>query len=265
MATKYLSKLQGKRVLLIGGTAGIGYAIAEACVEYGADVTVASSKQANVDKAVETLKASYPNATERVRGHICDVTTDDLEPHIKALLDFATNNNTTKLDHIVDTAGGNVVATKYDAAEPSQLSAVFKSRLIPKVVLAKLARVYLNNSYTSSLTWTGGSNTYKPLAGYAILALYGGAGDSLGRGLAKDMAPIRVNIVAPGAIRTRLLERLGTRQGGDVEEAMQRFAKMSLLDRVGQPEEVAESYLAIMKNHFQTGTVVHCDGGYPLL
>ena len=261
MAPNYLNKLQNKRVFLIGGTAGIGYAVAEGAIEFGATVTVASSKQENVDKAVKNLKESYPDAKDRINGHVCDISSDDVEANMTKALDFATNNKANKLDHIVDTAGGTPVPINVDNVEPSQIQSYVQGRVTPKMILAKLARHYLKDSYTSSLTFTSGSIAYKPMRGMGIVAGIVGS-DSLVKGLAMDLAPIRVNLVAPGAIHTALLERFAS--NGDVQGMLDRWAKMSLVGRVGSTEEVAESYLTAMKNTFQTGTTSHCEGGFLL-
>ena len=262
MATRYTDKLQGKRVLIIGGTAGIGYAVAEAAVEFGAHVTVASSQQGNVDNAVKKLKESYPNASSRIQGHICDTNSDECEANLTKAMDFATDKKSKKLDHIIDTAGGTPYAIKLETVQPSEIYAFMKARLVPKILLAKLARIYVNDSYTSSLTFTGGTLSYKPMKGFGVMASMVGA-DSLVKGFAMDIAPIRVNLVSPGAVHTKLLEKFA--HDGNVQGLLDRFAGMSVLGRVGLPEEVAESYLAIMKNTFATGTISHSEGGFLLM
>lgn len=103
MAPKYSNKLEGKRVLVIGGTSGIGFCVAEACVEFGAIVTVASSTQEKVEKTIERLTTSYPEAKDRVSGFPCDLAGADVEGNLKAVFEFATKDG--KLDHLVNTAG----------------------------------------------------------------------------------------------------------------------------------------------------------------
>lgn len=262
MATTYTDKLHGKRVLIIGGTAGIGYAVAEGAVEFGAHVIVASSQQENVDNAVKKLKESYPDASSRIQGHICDTNSDECEANLTKAMDFATDNKSKKLDHVVDTAGATPVPIKLETVQPSEIYTLMKARLIPKILMAKLVPIYLNDSYTSSLTFTGGTLSYKPIKGFGVMASMVGA-DSLVKGFAMDIAPIRVNLVSPGAIHTKLLEKFA--HDGNVQGLMDRFAGMSVLGRVGATEEVAESYLGIMKNTFQTGTISHCEGGFLLM
>ena len=261
MAPKFINKFQDQRVLVIGGTAGIGYAVAEGAVEFGAHTIVASSKKDNVDKAVQALKKSYPEASGRIEGYVCDLTADDLEGTITKLMDSATKNNSVKLDHIVDTAGGVPKQMSIDNANVADMAAFAERRLYPRIMLAKVARKYLKDTYTSSITYTSGSLAYKPMAGFGPMAGMVG-GDSLTKGLAVDLAPIRVNVIIPGAIHTSLLEKFA--QGGDVKAMLEYFSTKTILKRVGQVEDVAESYLGAMKNYFQTGTASHCEGGYYL-
>ena len=261
MPNKYLNNFQNKRILIIGGTLGIGYAVAEGAIEFGAHVIVASSKQENVDKAVKSLKDSYPDASKRIEGHVCDLGSDEIETNLTKLFDFATSKNSIKLDHLVDTSGATPVPIKIETASPDDIYAYTKSRVIPKIMIGKIAPTYLKEGYTSSITLTSGSLAYKPIKGFGVIGGIVGS-DALVRGLALDLAPIRVNLIAPGAINTSLL--LNMAGGGDPQPILDRFSKMSILERVGTVEEVAESYLAAMKNTFQTGTTTHSEGGYYL-
>src|ERR1700760_2047448 len=103
---KYLNKLEGKRVVVLGGTSGIGFCVAEAAIEYGAFVTVSSSSPEKVDRAAERLRALYPNSAERVLGFPCDIgQSDKIKANVEALFKKATNNGAHKINHIVCTAG----------------------------------------------------------------------------------------------------------------------------------------------------------------
>ena len=84
--TKYTSKLINARVLIIGGSSGIGYAVAEATIESGAIVTVSSSNQKRVQSAVESLKNSYPSSSNKIRGLTVDLAnTETLENELENL------------------------------------------------------------------------------------------------------------------------------------------------------------------------------------
>ena len=103
---KYLDKLAGKRVLIFGGTSGIGFSVAEAATEFGAHVIVSSSTTEKINATIKRLSASYPDAANRISGHRADLSdANTLEANIEATLKFVTNDGVNKLDHIVITAG----------------------------------------------------------------------------------------------------------------------------------------------------------------
>src|SRR5436305_11008981 len=102
MATNKYNKLAGKHVLVIGGTSGIGYAVAEASIEQGARVTVSSSREASVTSALARLSQSYPAAAAQIAGYACDLSQPaSVEADVEAL--FARVGG--PVDHIVYTAG----------------------------------------------------------------------------------------------------------------------------------------------------------------
>ncbi|KAM6530359.1 hypothetical protein FALCPG4_008484 [Fusarium falciforme] len=87
--SKYLSKLQNKSILIVGGTSGIGFAVAEACLEYGAKVVIAGRSQSKLDDALGRLVSTYPEAKDSVRGHVVDLK-NDIEASVTQLFEFAT-------------------------------------------------------------------------------------------------------------------------------------------------------------------------------
>jgi len=97
MPTQKYNKLQGKRVLVIGGTSGIGFSVAEASLESGASVTISSSSAARVESAIERLQLAYPSG--EVNGYACDLSKPTVEQDLEALFE-----KTGKINHIVFTA-----------------------------------------------------------------------------------------------------------------------------------------------------------------
>ena len=105
--SKYGAKLQGANILILGGTSGIGYGIAEAALEFGAVVAVSSSSEKRVNGVVEKLKQEYPSRKGDVRGHVCHWGREEtLGKNIVGLLEWAVQETGRKIDHIVSTAGG---------------------------------------------------------------------------------------------------------------------------------------------------------------
>ncbi|EWC44151.1 hypothetical protein DRE_06976 [Drechslerella stenobrocha 248] len=263
MPQKYLNKLEGTRVLVVGGTSGIGFCVAEASIEHGATVIVASSRQESIDRTIARITASYPEAAGRISGKTCNLASDDLEDQIIALYEFATNNGADKLDHVAVTAGDALNLTPISQVTLDITTRISRVRLVGSLLLTKHAPTYLNVSFKSSITFTSGVNGAKPGDGWAAVAPFATAIEGLGRGAAKDIKPIRVNVVSPGAVKTELFANFGdeAKQAAIVE----RYAKQTLTGHIGTPEDLAEAYLHMMKNWFVTGALTQIDGGYLLL
>lgn len=263
MPRKYLDKLKGSLVLVVGGSAGIGFAVAEAAVEHGANVVIASRSQARIDDAVHRLKASYPDHPGTIRGHTCNLRSAQVEAEIAKLYEFATENGKTPIDHLVDTAGEFPTSTAKpieDSDRDTWLEA-FHEHFTGTALLASHALKHMHHASTSSITLTSGVLVSRPMKGMSSRIPAGGAKQTLTHALAVDMAPIRVNIVVPGAINTESLQDMFKAMGGGPGPE-ERFRGMSLLNAIGEVEDVAESYLCSMKNRFVTGTVLNCEGGF---
>ena len=257
--SKYISKLQGKRVVVIGGSSGIGFAVAEASVEYGAKVVVASSNRSRVDDAVKKLKKSYPEA--EVSGVKVDLKSDDVETQLVALFDHATDQAKYKIDHVAFTAGDSLEAVLLKDITPNDILLTFKVRVVGAMLAAKVAQRYMAVSVQSSFTITGGVGDEKPTPGRGTLAPAGGAVKALATALANELRPIRSNVVCPGPVNSEMYNSLPEDKR---KEVMELFRTRTLTDTLGDPEDLAEVYLAIMKNSFVTGSRHYADGGYVL-
>lgn len=250
-ATEYIFKLSSPRILVFGGTSGIGFCIAEAALEHGASVVISGSRAPKLSTAIERLKTSYPDFVDRVTGHTCDLSdASALEQNIKSLF----QSIDAPINHIAFTAGDAISVTPVSEATVENIQAAGVVRFLAPLMLAKVAPAYMPSSPDSSITLTSGSNTTKPSPGWTILAAWGAGIEGMGRGLAVDLAPVRVNVVSPGAVNTELFD-------GMPEEAIESFRKATKTGRVGRPEDVAEAYLYCMRDGFVTGTLVSSDGG----
>lgn len=161
---KYSSKLVGSRILIIGGSSGIGFAIAEACIEYGAQVTISSSDSNRVRNAVEKWKGSYPSAKERMSGLTVDLSkANTLEQELKTLLEATTQTSGGKLDHVIFTAGDALATLILEEMTMDSILKAGQVRFFAPLLLAKFLPEYLENSYQSSYTITTGSISEKPI------------------------------------------------------------------------------------------------------
>ncbi|KAJ4383028.1 hypothetical protein N0V86_002256 [Didymella sp. IMI 355093] len=257
------NRLKNTHVFVFGGTSGIGYAVANMALSYGARVTISGSGQQKADTKVKQLRSLYPDIpAENVMGYACNLSdVANLEANLTALFDKATEGGNKKIDHIAFTAGDSIQNPSVKDVTPHALLKGFNVRIIAPSIIAKLLTTgqYMSQSVNSSFTLTGGTNTHKPFPGWTFVATVGASAEGLVRGLAVDLKPIRTNIVIPGAIQSELLQPMLDKMG---EEAAAKWTREnSLTSTLGQPEEIAEAYGYLMKDKFANGSQVTSDGG----
>ncbi|KAF2454172.1 hypothetical protein BDY21DRAFT_113607 [Lineolata rhizophorae] len=256
--TKF-NKLANKHVLILGGTSGIGYGVAEACLESGAArVIVASSNSERISKAVSKLTSAYPSrASAVVGGPATDLSNQDtIDANIKALLESTVAGG--KLDHVVMTAGD---ALKYKPIAETDMPDMIQSgmvRYFGSLLLAKHCPSYMNPGPGSSLTLTSGLMAQKPRPGVSSGIGYGAAIFILAKSLSVDLKPLRVNVISPGAVLT---EFWGAFPAGQVEAMMKMFEEKMTTGVMGKVEDVAEAYIYCMKDANMAGEIVSTNGG----
>ena len=233
--------LKDARILVVGGGSGIGFAVAAAAKAEGAAVTIASTNPAKLAGAADRL-----GEAETV---VLDITD---EAAIAAY--FAGSG---QFDHIASTAGDWGKARRGPFADMNfdDAQSLFGVRFWGAAKLAKHAPKVLTSD--GSLTLTSGMSAFRPQKGSVMATAMAGSVEHLVYGLAVELAPARVNGVFPGGVATEIFQGLpeGIRQ---TEEA--RFAGQPL-PRIGQPTEVAQAYLYLMKCGYTTGQVLQVDGG----
>ena len=226
--------LQGKRVVVIGGSSGIGLATAQLANEMGAKVTIASRSKPKLDQAIQHI------------GEALAITVDITnESDIKRL--FA---GLESVDHIF-IAGGVMLAGKIMEAEMSTFRADVEQRFFGPLQVVRYAVPRMRDG---SITLLSGQYGSRPSAGFVVTAAMNAASEVLAKGLALELAPIRVNAVAPGLTDTPML-------GAHREGASQWAGSTLPVKRMGLAEEVAQAVLLLMTNGFITGEVLHIDGG----
>jgi NAD(P)-dependent dehydrogenase (short-subunit alcohol dehydrogenase family) len=241
-------KLQGKRVAVIGGSSGIGFAVARHVIDAGAQVIVGSSDPGKVDSARKRLGSAATGSPVDVRD----------EASVEAFFEAA-----GALDHLVYTAGdwGGFRAPR-PTAEIDLASAgdVFAVRFWGALAAVKHALGQL--AADGSITITNGVVAHRPRKGAPLSTAMAGAIEHLVTGLAVDLAPIRVNAVCPGLVLTEVWNSIPEDQRAD---QLRRMTADQPLPRAGQPAEIAEAYLYLMCGSFSTGQVLVVDGGRTLV
>ena len=255
---KYTNKLHNSRVLVIGGSSGLGYGAAEATLEHGALVVISSSNESRIQEATDKLKKSYPSFASNIHGLTTDLSNEDtLESELDSILKRATEALGGKLDHVIFTAADALVPMKLTDMTVEKIRKAGTLRWLAPLLLAKFLPTYLNVSYRSSYTITTGAISEKPIPDWSVIASYNGGHHAMVRNLALDLKPIRVNGVSPGPVDTPLWRMSD-------EEKKAHFGALEknlLTGRVATAQDVAESYLAIMKDWNMDASIVRSDGG----
>ncbi|MCK9909647.1 SDR family oxidoreductase, partial [Microbacteriaceae bacterium K1510] len=184
---------------------------------------------------------------------------DNLEAHE---LDFRSEETAANFfskvgtfDHLVITAGEGAMGLFSDLPVANAKEA-FDSKFWGQYVTVRAALPCLEK--TGSITLTSGVYGVRPPKGASTLAAINSAIEGLVRGLAVDVAPIRVNVVSPGIVDTPIYAGMPEEQ----RQAMFTGIGQQLpVGRVAKPEDIAQSYVYLAKNGFTTGSVVLIDGG----
>lgn len=233
-------RLDGERVLVIGGTSGIGLATARAAALAGARVAIAGRDRERLDRALGALPAG-------VEGHALDAADRIALERLGERLG--------RLDHLVLS-----IATGGGAGPFRTLDLEVLRRAIAGKVLAGLGalQALLPALRTDgSVTFVTAASARAALPGTVGLAALNGALDAAVPPLAVELAPLRVNAVAPGVTLTPIFERW---PAAERERFLER-PRAAPAGRPGRPEEVARAILALLANAYVTGVVLVVDGG----
>lgn len=233
-----MTNLKNGRVLVVGGSSGIGLAVAAACAQSGANVTIASRSIQKLRDAAKSLSADVEAA---------EVDTAD-DGRIAAF--FAERE---PFDHVVvsaaQTPSGPLLGLPLDQAKLAM-----ESKFWGAYRIALHARL----TERGSLTFISGFLSERPSAGAVLQGAINAALEALGRGLALELSPVRVNVVSPGMIDTPLWGKLDP----SARNAMFERAAASLPAKVvGQPSDIANAIVFAMTTPFATGSTIRVDGG----
>ncbi|WP_266159258.1 SDR family oxidoreductase [Dyella silvatica] len=233
--------LQNQKVVILGGTSGIGLATAQAALAQGATVVVSSSRQDRVTAAVAELGS-------RADGQVADLTDAASITQLFARIGA--------FDHLVYTAGDSLLLGELASTDMSAVRKAFEIRMFGAMAAVKAATPHIRQG--GSITLTSGIASARPQKGWTVGASICGAMEGFMRALAVELAPTRVNIVSPGFVRTPLWANIPQAE----REAMFRQVGAQLpTGRVGEADDIAQTYLYLMSNAFASGQTIIIDGG----
>jgi len=239
------NSFENKRVVIIGGSSGIGLAVAEEAASQGADVVIVSSKAERVQEAIQSIGGN-------VRGEAVDVFDE------KSVESFFTNIGA--FDHLVFTAGDSLQLHELADTDLKQARHAFELRYWAALAAVKYGSPHIRKG--GSVVLTTGVAGRRPHKGWAVAASVCGTIEALTRALAVELAPIRVNAVSPGVVRTNLWQNMSA---DEREQLFESVGKRLPVGRVGEAHDIAQAYLFLMQEGFSTGQTVVVDGGTVLV
>ncbi len=233
--------LHNKRVVILGGSSGIGLAVAEQAASQGAKLVIASSNAERVQKAIESLGGN-------AQGHTLDLSDEQAVETLFAKLGA--------FDHLVFTAGDSLHLHDLATTYLKQARRAFELRYWAALAAVKYGSKNIRKG--GSVVLTTGVAGQRPQKGWVLAASVCGTIDALTRALAVELAPIRVNAVSPGVVRTNLWQSMSA---AEREQLYESVGKSLPVGRVGEPHDIAQAYVFLMQEGFVTGQILVVDGG----
>ncbi|WP_229052432.1 SDR family oxidoreductase [Aeromicrobium sp. Leaf350] len=238
--------LRDRHVVVVGGGSGIGHAVAHACLELGAEVTIAST-------SADRVAAAAARLGHRARPATVDVTDED---DVRRFFD-----GLAPVDHLVTTAGdwGGQRSQTLADLDLEAGRAMFDVRFWGALALAKHGADRITAD--GSITLTNGMIGANPRKGSLVSTAVAGSIEHVARALSIEVSPVRVNVVCPGVTSTGGWETLAPE---DREARRGAIARTHLIPRPAEPDEVVQAYLYLMLGGYTTGQVIRVEGGSTL-
>ena len=235
--------LAGKQIVIVGGGSGIGLRVAQRAVSEGASVVIGGRSEDRVASAVEILG-------DAATAHPID--TSD-KASIRQFFD-----RLERVDHLFISAASYTLGP-IDAISDEDAESPFRSKFWGQYWAVRDALPHLVPD--GSVTLMAGAAGARPVKGIPAYVACNSAIEGLGRALAVDLSPIRVNVVSPGTIDGNLWRQ---RPEEIRNAAFAGFREISTVGRPGTEDEVADCVLFFMKNGFVTGSTLYPDVGFVL-
>jgi len=236
-------KLKNQKVLIVGGSSGIGLATAKAALEEGASVVIASRSMEKLGKANHSLgqKAMIIQADLADRNSL------------KTLF-----REVGPFNHLFISAAEPKTGLIRDT-DLEDIRSSLETRFWGTYCATQLAAP--NMTRDGSITYMSGNAAVHPIKGSSVGAASVAAVEAFARVMALELAPIRVNVIRAGLIDTPLLDRYGNQRQAIIEG----YSKRVPLKRIGSAEDVAEAAVYLMKSTYTTGAILQVDGGALLI
>jgi NAD(P)-dependent dehydrogenase (short-subunit alcohol dehydrogenase family) len=233
--------LAKQRILIIGGSSGMGLASAQQLIRAGAEVFIAGRDAARLQAAVQSLD-----------GKAVGIAADSTDPKSLAALMVRVG----RLDHLVLAAGGTAAWGPFAHTTPEALRRAFDTKLLGYWQSLQAALPILRKD--GSVVMLTGAASRVAMNGTAGLAAINGGITQMAQTLARELAPLRVNVISPGLVDTPAYDGMPA----EAKAGMFAGAAKSLpVGRVGRSEDIAAAVELLIANTFATGVLLDVDGG----
>lgn len=228
--------LNGKRILIVGGSSGIGLAVAKQAQRVGAQVLIASRR-------ATAWAGSLPDRSgTQFETYSFDITSPDDHGRLFEA--------TGAIDHLVITVRPRTDPLSFRATDIDEAKRAFETKFWGQYRLIQAALPYIRGD--GSVVLTSGIAGEKAYKGASTMAIINSATEALCRALAVELAPLRINVVSPGFVEPK-------------PQPVHEFARTFPAGRPARPDEVASAYLWLIVNPYVTGAVMVVDGGARLI
>lgn len=237
-------RFAGQCVVVVGGGARLGRALVRAVSAAGAEVVIAGRYRERIEAAAAEIGLA---ASTRVVDFADPASIDSFASQLGSF------------DHLVSTVSMHA-AGPLRSLEPEAITRSFDAKVLGPLRLVQRTADLVRPG--GSYTFFSGQAAWRPGPGAVVTATVNGALAFMVQAMAVELAPLRVNAVAPGLIDSGNLDALGEQRKQEVVRAA---SERNPVGRIGQPEDVVSATMMVMANGYMTGTVVHVDGGGPLV
>ena len=229
--------IKGEKAIVLGGTSGIGLETSLMLVEKGASVVAVSRDPGKAGDVPDGIRLAALDTRDP----------ESVESFFKREGD---------IDILVNSAtGGSRAFGPFMEMDMKGFQGSF-DKLWGYANVLRYGVSHVRE--TGSIVIVSGSPARKPKPGQIALSAVGSAVEALARAIAAEIAPKRINVVSPGIIDTPMVAL----SGDDRTKHYQNVTKTHLIDRPGDPAEVAKGIIFAIENEFITGTTIDVDGGW---